>query len=117
MSSLTFLYTFYFISIGICVLGLINTLAYVFPLQIREAKVVDGLEKLRILMLIYGTINIIINTTIILSLSLRFFITGDFARYSIVLLIFIISLGILFSSLIMRKIYTQNFVEKDEHTL
>lgn len=117
MNSLTFLYTFYFISIFICILAFIITLAFVLPLQIKEAMVKNGLSKLRKLMLMSGIVMIIMEIAAILSLTLRFFVSGDLARYSTVILIFIFSLGMLAFAIIKRTIYKQQFVEKHEHHL
>ncbi len=114
MDSLQVLYAVYFLAIFIHVVALVNTALYVIPLQVKEARVKNGLAKLRILMLFSGVITILLSALSIIVLSLRFFIDGEVARYTIVSLVLLHSLGFLASSLITRKMYRQQYSEKQK---
>lgn len=113
--SLLFLYIVYIGSIIIHILALIVHATYVIPLQIREARVQNGLKTLRILMLASGLTMVLISLITIFVLSMRFFVpAGDLSRYLAVSLILLHSIGFLVFALIKRKMYQQQYSIKQK---
>lgn len=105
------LYIVYFISIGIQVVALLVALAFVIPLQIKEARIIDGLTRLRKLMLASGITIITLSTVSVIVLSARFFIPVAYIRYITVFLVLAHSIGFLILALILRSIYTSKYVD------
>lgn len=112
MDSLTFLYTVYLISILILIVGVLINIAYILPLQIKQARVKNGLAMLRRLMLAQGFLNLLVGTLLISALTSRFFVHGEEARYIGVTLVLLISLGFLTFTSIWVAMYRQQFTPK-----
>ncbi len=82
----------------------------VIPLQIKEAGVKNGLQKLRKKLLIKGVILIFIAATSILALLGRFIVgPAEAARWFIVSMVIINSAGILVKSLLDYLIYHEQY--------
>lgn len=113
-NSLTFLYVVYFISVAIHAFTLFFALAFVIPLQVREARVRNGLVKLRKLMLTGGIIIISLSMISILALTSRYYLDGVIVRYVTVALILLHSLGFLSFTLIQRAIYKSQYSERQK---
>lgn len=109
MNSLTFLYIIYFLSIILLICGVLQNIVYLLPLQIKQARVRNGLASLRRLMLMQGFLNLIVGLVAIASLTSRFFISGDLARYVTVLLVLAFSLGFFTFTTIWVLMYKQQF--------
>lgn len=121
MNSLIFLYVVYFVSIGIHTITLLISLIFVFPLQLKESKVKDGVSELRRLMLFMGMTNIFLSIITIFVLSYRLFLEMHFIevpldtmRYLMTVVIFSHSLGFLAFSIIQYRIYHTQYHKLDE---
>lgn len=109
-NSINFLYTVFFLSILIHVLAAVITLSFVIPLQVREAKVKNGLRILRKQLLIKGVLALVIIVVAIVVLSLRYFISEPVTlRYITVTLVLVHALGILGKTWVDYQIYHQQY--------
>lgn len=109
IDSLQFLYIVYFVSIVVLVISVIITSFFVIPLQYKESKVRNGLLPLRMNLLKYGSTILFLSVLTIITLSLRFIVSGDLARYMIVILILFYSIGFLYLSIIGARIWRTNY--------
>lgn len=107
-----FLYTIYFLSIIIIVIGLIINTVYLMPLFVKLARVKNGLAKLRKLMLVQAVLNELLGISALLTLTLRFFIDGEFARYSITLFVLLFSLFFLALIGVWAIMFKQQFTPR-----
>ena len=114
-NSLTFLYIVFFFSIILLISSLVLTLMFIFPLQIKQANVKNGLLKLRKQLLTWGVFTIIITIVSIFSLTMRYLIKDvDILRYMITTMIFLFSLGMFVQSLIFYRIYHQEYTSENK---
>lgn len=118
MNSMTFLYVVYLASIGIHVIALLITLVFVLPLQIKEAKVKDGLLSLRKQLLFMGINIIFLSVVTIVVLSYRLFLTlpMDIMRYLVTSLVLLHALGFLMFSINAYKIYHNQYENEGKET-
>ena len=110
-TSLNFLYIGYFFAIVIHVFSLVLRTFSVLKLQFKEVRVQDGLKKLRVQLLLSGVALELIEVVSIFVLTARYFVLGDIARYSIVILIVLHALGLLINTLTWRAIFQEQFSE------
>jgi hypothetical protein len=109
-----FLYVIYISSILIHVLALYITTAYVIPLQIKEAKVQNGLKKLRIQMLASGATLMALSVVSIIILTIPLIVTNIMTRYITVFLVLIHSSGFLVFALIKSAMYHSQYSEQSK---
>lgn len=112
MNSLTFLYIIYIISIIILLIGVLINAIYILPLQIKQAKVKNGLAGLRIFMLAQGSLNLLVGIFLIIALASRFFTEGDTVRYATATIMFVISIAFFTFTLIWVFMYRQQFTPR-----
>lgn len=112
MNSLTFLYVVYIVSIIILLIGILINVAYILPLQIKQAKVKNGLASLRRLMLAQGFLNLAVGTFLVIALTSRFFMHGEIIRYVAVILVLFISISFFTFTSIWVIMYRQQFTAK-----
>lgn len=84
------------------------------PLQIKEAKVSNGLKILRIQMLASGLTAIFLNIISIVVLSFPLLFNGDLSRYITVTLVLSHALGFLSFALIKRSMYSAHYSEESK---
>lgn len=114
-NSLVFLYAVYIVSIIILVVAGIIAAAFVIPLQLKEARVKNGLARLRKQMLAKGIFTEIVIIFSLFSLTGRFIIHDTTTlRYTITLVILFFALFILFGVVLDYLIYNQNYTEKNK---
>lgn len=114
-NSLNFLYIVFFLSILIHVLSAVITLSFVIPLQVKEARVKNGLALLRKQLLFKGVLALVIIVVAICVLSLRYFIEDvPTLRYITVSLVLVHSLGILGKVWIDYQIYHQQYTPESK---
>lgn len=108
--NLIFLTTVYYLSIFLHIVALVIALAFVIPLQIKEARVKNGLKKLRKLMLMSGLTIIFLSVVSIIALSIPLVARGsEIARYISVTTVLLHSIGFLIFALIKRQIYREQY--------
>lgn len=84
------------------------------PLQIKEAKVQNGLKALRLQMLASGLTAIFLNIISIVILGFPLIFNGDLGRFITVFLVFSHALGFLSFSLIKRSMYTSHYSDESK---
>jgi len=115
ISSLEYLYHGYAIAIIIHVFSMVIHTYSVLRLQFKEAGVQNGLRSLRVRMLIWGLTLETISLITIFVLVARFFFTDiDVARYYMVTLVLIHSVGIFVNTLNWRHIYRDQFSDESK---
>jgi D-alanyl-lipoteichoic acid acyltransferase DltB (MBOAT superfamily) len=116
MNTLTanLLYAVYISSIVIHIIALYVTVAYVIPLQIKEAKVKNGLKRLRVQMLASGITLIILSLVSIITLSIPLIINTNITKYATIFLVLIHSIGFLTFSLIKRAMYHSQYSDSSK---
>lgn len=113
--SLTFLYTFFFLSIILHLLSAFITAGFVIPLQLKQAGVKNGLAKLRKQMVFLGFADLGTSIVSILALTMRFFISDpDLLRYLITTSIFAHSFGFFLRAYTFYRIYHQEYSEENK---
>ena len=85
---------------------------YLLPLFIKEAKVKNGLKKLRLELLISGTIIFLINTVGLIIIVFNYF--GLSTRVVLEAVTYFNSLGFLVYAIIKFKIYTQRYTPESK---
>lgn len=103
---------FYYGSIFIQLAAFVVCAFFVVPLQIKEARVKNGLAKLRKQLLLVGISIALLSLITAIVLSLRFFISGDIARYISIGIVFFHSIGFLIVSATGYKIYHQQYTDE-----
>lgn len=112
--------TLYLLAILLHVLALIICLAFVIPLQIKEAKVKNGLKMLRLQMLGSGLTIIFLSFVSIIALSIPIIFAKrplysqpvepiELYRIVSVFVVFLHALGFFILSLIKRAMYHQQY--------
>lgn len=114
MDSLTFLYLIFGISIGLLLVTLIIVVTFLLPLQLKEYAVKNGLAKLRKRLVFSGISLMLLCLISIVVLSARFFINGEFARYTISGLIFLYALGFIANALNWLAMYREQYTDENK---
>ncbi len=107
--SLTFLYVVYFFAIFFLAAAMFVTAGFVIPLQFKQAKVKNGLQMLRKQLLLKGVLSFLVCGIAIATLTSRYFIDGEAARYFTVGLVFLFSLALFAKAFIDSRIYHQQY--------
>lgn len=117
IDSLTFLYLVYYVAIVVLIGAAIIVGSVLIPLQMKEAGVKNGLLKLRKRMLHEMVILLILCVTSVAALSLRFFIDGEVAKYTTVVLVLIFALGLISLAINKVMMYREQYSDesKDLH--
>lgn len=108
------LYFFYMLSIALHFLSVVIAFIFCLPLQIREARVQDGLKMLRYQLLAFGIIIIALGIVSIAVLGIRFFLEGDAARYVTIVLVMAHAIGFLGFAVIGSLMYRQQYSEESK---
>lgn len=111
--SLLFLYIVYIYAIFFFIISIIVSVSMVLPLVWKQAKVKNGLRKLRYQMLARQMLGVALSITFVFALTSRFFISGDLNRYIIVCMVLLSSLIILCKTLIDFVAYRQQFTAEN----
>lgn len=104
----------YILSIVILLVGAIINLIYIIPLQIKQAKVKDGLAMLRSLMLMQGVLNSAVGMVSVTVLTLPLIFYGKDISAITVALVFIFALGFFTFTAIWVIMYRQQFTPKQK---
>lgn len=112
MRSIDFLYITYFLAIISFILTVILTSSFVIPLQIKEARIRDGLLPLRKQLLKRGILIISVSIFAVVILVSRYFLTGEILRYLIGTLMLAMSLAVLGVTIFDLRIYRSQYSEE-----
>lgn len=114
-NSLDILFLLLAFSIFLHTMAGVIVLAFVIPLQVREAGVKNGLASLRRQMLAKGIISLLVVVVSIIVLTIRFLTDNvEFLRYAYGFLIFLHALGILAKAIIDFKVYHQQYTPENK---
>lgn len=114
LDSLTYLYIVFGLSVAILIIALAIHVFGVVRLQFREAQVKDSLQSLRYSMRTWGITMSIVMLSGIISLTARFFISGEAARWMITTMVLIFCIGMLSSSLLWFRMLREKFSDENK---
>jgi hypothetical protein len=90
------------------------TLAFVIPLQVKEAGVKNGLAKLRKMLLLRGVLGLGVIAISVFALMARSFFDGDALRNAVVIFVLTHAIGLLLKTLIDYQIYHQQYTPESK---
>lgn len=114
MINIYFLYTIYIFAIVLHLSSAAIVAFFIIPLQVKEARVRNGLAKLRIQLLIFGVTVFSLGLLGAIILSTRFFISGSVAIYLTLFMIVLHGLGFLSLSVVGHRMYTQQYTDESK---
>jgi len=113
MTSLNILYVVYLISIIIYIITVFLDVAFVLPLQAKEARIKNGLTLLRKQLLLRGIVGILVALASISALASRYFPANtEVIRYIALFFVLVSALGSLVKAIIDYMIYHQQYSDE-----
>ena len=96
-------------SLGLLIVGILISALFIIPLQVKQAKVKNGLAMLRRLMLLQGILNLLVGVAAISAITSAYFTEIEATRYVSMIMVLIFSVSFLTFIVIWVIMYRQQF--------